>query len=44
MFELYSVLSLKRPQIHGLSFVGFTFGCGAGCLIPLLIWELLSGR
>jgi drug/metabolite transporter (DMT)-like permease len=42
MFGLYSVLSLKRPKIHGLSFVGFTFGCGAAALIPLLIWELLS--
>ena len=42
IFGLYSVLSLKRSKIHGLSFVGFTFGCGAACLIPLLIWELLS--
>ncbi len=42
IFGLYSVLSLKRPEIHGLSFVGFTFGCGAACLIPLLIWELFS--
>ena len=42
IFGLYSVLSLKRPDIHGLSFVGFTFGCGAACLIPLLIWELFS--
>src|ERR1700692_3274075 len=42
IFGLYSVLSLKRPQISGLSFVGFTFGCGAGCLVPLLIWELLA--
>src|SRR6266403_5570408 len=42
IFGLYSVLSLRRPQIHGLSFVGFTFGCGAACLVPLLIWELLS--
>jgi drug/metabolite transporter (DMT)-like permease len=41
-FGLYSVLTLKRPKIHGLSFVGFTFGCGAACLIPLLIWELLT--
>ena len=40
IFALYSVLTLKRPQIHGLSFVGFTFGCGAACLIPLFIWEL----
>jgi drug/metabolite transporter (DMT)-like permease len=42
IFGFYSVLSLKRPEIHGLSFVGFTFGCGAACLIPLLIWELFS--
>ena len=40
IFGLYSVLTLKRPQIHGLSFAAFTFGCGAACLVPLLIWEL----
>jgi drug/metabolite transporter (DMT)-like permease len=40
IFGLYSVLTLKRPKIHGLSFAAFTFGCGAACLIPLLIWEL----
>ena len=42
IFGLYSVLSLKRPRIHGLSFVGFTFGCGALSLVPLLIWELFT--
>jgi drug/metabolite transporter (DMT)-like permease len=42
IFGLYSVLSLKRPEIHGLSFVAFTFGCGAACQIPLLAWELSS--
>jgi drug/metabolite transporter (DMT)-like permease len=42
IFALYSVLSLKRPNIHGLSFVGFTFGCGAACLIPFFIWELFT--
>src|SRR5450755_3668684 len=42
IFGFYSVLSLKRPKIHGLSFAVFTFGCGAACLIPLLIRELLS--
>src|SRR4051794_20464169 len=40
IFGLYSVLSLKRPGIHGLSFVAFTFGCGAACLVPLFVWEL----
>jgi drug/metabolite transporter (DMT)-like permease len=42
IFGLYSVLQLKRPAIHGLSFAGFTFACGAACLVPLVIWELLS--
>ena len=42
IFGLYSVLTLKRPEIHGLSFVAFTFGCGAACLVPFLIWELLT--
>jgi drug/metabolite transporter (DMT)-like permease len=42
IFGLYSVLSLKRPNIHALSFVAFTFGAGAACLIPLFIWELFA--
>jgi len=42
IFGLYSVLTLKRPAIHGLSFAAFTFGGGAACLIPLLIWELCT--
>src|SRR6266436_660900 len=42
IFGLYSVLTLKRPAIHGLSFVAFTFGCGAVCLVPLWIWELFA--
>jgi drug/metabolite transporter (DMT)-like permease len=42
IFGLYSVLAGRRPAIHGLSFVAFTFGCGAACLIPLLIWELYA--
>jgi len=42
IFGLYSVLSLKRPAIHGLSFVAFTFGAGAACLIPLFIVELFT--
>jgi drug/metabolite transporter (DMT)-like permease len=40
IFGFYSVLTLKRPAIHGLSFATFTFGCGAAGLIPLLLWEL----
>jgi len=32
IFALYSVLSLKRPNIHGLSLAAFTFRPGAACL------------
>ena len=42
VYSARALLSLKRPQIHGLSFVGFTFGCGAACLVPLWIWELFT--
>jgi drug/metabolite transporter (DMT)-like permease len=42
IFGLYSVLTLKRPAIHGLSFVGFTFAAGAASLIPLFVIELWS--
>jgi drug/metabolite transporter (DMT)-like permease len=42
IFSLYAVLTLKRPAIHGLSFVAFTFGCGAACVIPFVIWESFS--
>jgi drug/metabolite transporter (DMT)-like permease len=42
IFGLYSALSHRRPTIHSLSFLAFTFGCGAFCLVPLLVWELLS--
>jgi drug/metabolite transporter (DMT)-like permease len=41
LFGLYSVVSLKRPAIHELSFVAFTFGCGAAWLIPPLILEVM---
>lgn len=40
IFGFYSVLTVKRPAIHGLSFLAFTFGCGAASLVPLLVWEL----
>jgi drug/metabolite transporter (DMT)-like permease len=42
IFGFYSVMTLKRPAIHGLTFAAFTFGCGAACLIPLVIWEMAS--
>jgi drug/metabolite transporter (DMT)-like permease len=42
IFGLYSVLTLKRPAIHGLSFAAFTFGASTLFLIPLLIFELFT--
>jgi drug/metabolite transporter (DMT)-like permease len=42
IFGFYSALSVKRPQIHGLSFVAFTFAGGSACMVPFLIWELVS--
>jgi drug/metabolite transporter (DMT)-like permease len=42
VFGFYSALSVKRPAIHNLSFLAFTFGCGAVCLIPLFVWELAT--
>ena len=35
IFGLYSALTPQRPAIHALSFLAFTFGCGALLLIPL---------
>jgi drug/metabolite transporter (DMT)-like permease len=42
IFGFYSVLMPRRPPMHSLSFVGFTFGCGAACMIPLFIHELAT--
>ena len=41
IFGLYTVMSSRRPRIHDLSFVAFTFGCGSAVLIPALVAELL---
>lgn len=41
IFGCYSALSVKRPPIHNLSFLGFTMGFGALSLIPLVIWDVL---
>src|ERR1700744_4023852 len=42
IFGFYSVMTLKRPAIHPLSFAAFTFGVGALCLVPLLARELAT--
>jgi drug/metabolite transporter (DMT)-like permease len=42
IFGLYSVMIRKRPAIHALSFLGFTFGCGVLFMTPLIAWELIE--
>ena len=41
-YALYSACLRKRPQIHPLSFLTYTFGIGALFLLPFYIWEALS--
>jgi drug/metabolite transporter (DMT)-like permease len=40
IFGLYTVMSLKRPAIHDLSFTAFTFACASLVLFPPLIFEM----
>jgi drug/metabolite transporter (DMT)-like permease len=42
VFGFYSALSVKRPAMHNLSFLAFTFGLGALCLIPAFVLELAT--
>lgn len=39
LYALYSVLLRKRPQIHQLSFLVYTFGIGTIGLLPMYLWE-----
>lgn len=39
LYALYSVLLRKRPEIHMLSFLVYTFGIGTLGLFPLYLWE-----
>jgi len=43
VFAFYSALMKRRPEIHQLSFLAFTMGCGALWLIPFLALEIRSG-
>ncbi len=39
LYALYSALLPKRPAIHPLSLLVYTFGLGALFLLPLYLWE-----
>lgn len=40
----YSIGLRKRPAVHPLSFVAATFILGDLLLLPLYVWEMMSGR
>lgn len=39
-YGLYSVLLRKRPPMHPLSFLTYTFGIGVVGVLPFYLWEL----
>lgn len=44
LWAVYSVLLRKRPAVHPLSFLTLTIAISVILLLPLYIWEHLSGR
>ncbi len=42
LFGVFTAMSSKRPPIHGLSFLSFTFGAGTLMLLPFLAWEITT--
>ena len=42
-YAAYTALLRRRPRIHPLSFLFVTFIVGAAMLLPLYLWESLSG-
>ena len=39
LYAVYSSFLRKRPRIHPMSFLFYTFGIGAFALLPLYLWE-----
>lgn len=42
-YAAYTALLRRRPRVHPLSFLFVTFSLGAAMLLPLYLWESLSG-
>jgi drug/metabolite transporter (DMT)-like permease len=40
LYALYCVLLRKRPRMHPMSFLTYTFGIGVLGLMPLYVWEV----
>lgn len=43
VFGIYSALMPRRPDIHPLSLICFTMGCGSLMLLPFMAWEAGAG-
>lgn len=39
LYALYSALLPKRPAIHPMSFLTYSFGAGCAGLLPIYLWE-----
>ena len=42
LYGIYSLLLWRRPPVHPLSLMVFTFAIGAAGLLPLYLWELAA--
>ena len=42
IFGYYSAMQVKRPAMHALSFLLFTFGAGAAFVLPFAAWEVVN--
>ena len=40
LYALYSALLPKRPNMHPMSFLTYTFGIGCAGLLPFYLWEI----
>ncbi len=38
-YAIYSIFLRRRPELHPLSFIGFTFISGTIMILPLYLWE-----
>ena len=43
IYALYTVLLRLRPKVHPMSFLAGSFTLGALTLVPLVIWEFVTG-
>ncbi len=42
LYGIYSLALSRRPDIHPLSLMAYTFAIGALCLLPFYLWEMIN--